>query len=133
MRALHLAPAVPGGHIHVGGARWPQTVQQGVDGKGRVQFGLEQILLRRGGVSGVHCGEWGDRLRRWFRVRLVSLQDVRGQVLCKNRLILARHRRVLPLEELLGDAAQLHGPEVAFTLRLTGILQHLRVTEVGTL
>lgn len=109
-------------------------MQQGVDGEGRVQLGLEEILLRRRGVP---------RLRpRWERadgssgglgLQLVVLEDVRGQVLREDGLILARHRRVLPLEELQGNAAQLHGPVVAFAVRLARIFQHLRVIEVVSL
>lgn len=68
-----------------------------------------------------------DRGRGWLRFWLVSLQDVGGQILGKDRLILARHCRVLPLEELQRNTAHLHCPEVAFALRLTRVLQHLQV------
>lgn len=71
-----------------------------------------------------------DGSSRGLGLQLVILEDVRGQVLRKNGLVLARHCRVLPLEELQGDAAQLHGPVVAFAVRLARIFQHLQVIEV---
>lgn len=60
-----------------------------------------------------------------LRLQLVILEDVGSQVLRENGLILARHSRVLPLEELQGNAAQLHSPVVAFAVGLAGVFQHL--------
>lgn len=86
-----------------------------------------------GWVSGVHRREGGDGGGGWgwgwLRFCLVSLQDVGRQVLGEDRLILARHGRVLPLEELQRNTAQLHRPEVAFALRFARVLQHLWVEE----
>jgi hypothetical protein len=54
------------------------------------------------------------------------MQDVRGEVLGEDGLILARHGSVLSLEELQGHKALLHSPEVALPLGLTRILQYLQ-------
>lgn len=101
-------------------------MQQGVDGEGRVQLGLEGILLLGRGVPRVRRRRKGaDGASGGLLLQLVVLEDVRGQVLGKNGLVLARHSRVLPLEELQGNAAQLHGPVIAFAVWLAGVFQHL--------
>lgn len=105
-------------------------MQQRIDGEGRVQLGLEGVFLWRRGVPGVRRGRYrADGASRGLGRQLVVLKDVRGQVLCENGLILARHCRVLPLEELQGNSAQLHGPVVAFAVWLARIFQHLQAVE----
>ena len=103
-----------------------EPVQEGVDGEGRVQFGTVRVLRGRGTVP---AGSWGQGrgglLGIGFFVVGVPMEDVRGEVLGKDGLILARHCCVLTLQELEGHSAHLHCPEVPLPLGLSRILQYL--------
>lgn len=100
-----------------------EAMQERIDGKLWLQFGTAGVLRWRRAVAGGS----GDQMKVSRRLRglvslRVTLKDIRSQILSKDGFILTGNGCILSFQQLQGNSAHFYRPEVAFTLRFTGIL-----------